>query len=159
MSNVRDYIDSTHLYLGVEHLLTESEKETFLANIGAAFPNLRGAQVADVIDILCDHDMHLEVTEPLYDEHATEIQEYSQPRLFSLCCYVALYVHGPDDLWEHTSRYMQLWLGNRCGHVWYEAPQPTERPVHGDYRARRVCTLDKNHLYPVDHHDRRAPNF
>jgi hypothetical protein len=161
MSNqVRDYIDSTHLYLGVEAILTQEEKDRFLKNAYTAMPNLQGAPVADVIDILNSHDAHLGFTETTYEEHATEIQEYGQPRLFTLCCFLAIYIDGPaGDLWAKTKVYMDRWVANRCGHVWYEAPQATERPVAGDYRVRRTCTLDKDHLYPVDHHDRRAPNF
>ena len=47
-----------------------------------------------------------------------------------------------------------------CGHVWYEYPQEGE-VVETDSRGfvHRRCTLAKDHTSPVDHHDRRAPNF
>jgi hypothetical protein len=164
MTNVADYINTTHLYLGVEAILTDEEKQTFLNRVHERNPQLRGAAVADVIDIMCDRDAYLEYTEPLYEAHEAEIVAYGQPRLFSLCCYLAIYIKPQepslwsDNLWTATKSYMDRWLANRCGHVWYEAPQEGEQP-NDDGRVARSCTLDKDHTYPIDHHDRRAPNF
>jgi hypothetical protein len=161
MSNLSNYINTTHLYLGVEEILTQDEKDRFLDKVFAAHPNLKGAHVADVIDIMSNHDMHLEYTEAMYEAHEERIAAIGAPKVATLCCYLALYLYGPRDeefLWEHTLEFIERWEANRCGHVWYEAPQLNEAPDHGS-RVTRTCTLDKNHIFPIDHHDRTAPNF
>ena len=160
-TNIRSYIDGTHLFLGVEAILSPEEKSLFLENVFAEAPRLRGAHVADVLDLMSDYDMHLEVTEPQYEEHADVIVAYGIPRLFSLCCYLALYL-WPDDSderrWNHTQALVTRWEAKRCGHVWYEAARESE--LSENYvTVTRTCTLDKDHTFPVDHHDRRAPNF
>ena len=162
-TNTRSYIDGTHLFLGVEAILSDEEKDTFLENVFAEYPNLRGAHVADVLDIMYDHDEHLEVTEPQYEEHEEEIIAFGIPKLFGLCAYLALYLWPDDDdeaRWQHTKDLVARWETNRCAHVWYEYPQEGE-VVETDKRGfvHRRCTLDKDHTFPVDHHDRRAPNF
>jgi hypothetical protein len=161
-TNTRSYIDGTHLFLGVEAILSEEEKDRFLTNVCETNPGLQGAHVADVLDMFDNYDMHLEVTEPQYEEHAEEIVAYGIPRLFTLCCYLALYLHPDDDdeaRWEHTKEFIARWEAKRCGHVWYEGPQEGEEPTDPRGYVARTCTLDKDHTFPVDHHDRRAPNF
>lgn len=161
-TNTRSYIDSTHLFLGVEAILSQEEKDRFLDRVFASNPQLRGAHVADVLDLFWDADMHLEVTEPQYEEHEDEIVAYGIPKLFGLCAYLALYLWPGDDdeaRWAHTKLLVARWGAKRCGHVWYEAPYEGEMPPENDWRVTRTCTLDKDHTYPVDHHDRRAPNF
>jgi len=161
-TNTRSYIDGTHLFLGVEAILTQEERQQFLDKVFASNPQFRGAHVADVLDMFDNYDALLEVTEPLHEAHAAEIDAYGIPRLFTLCMYLAVYLDNSDypQLWDRTKELVARWETKRCGHVWYEYPQEGE-VVETDERGfvHRRCTLDKDHPFPVDHHDRRAPNF
>lgn len=53
----------TALVLATEAVMAPEQREAFLANIHRLNPQMRGAQVADVLDILADMDANLEVTE------------------------------------------------------------------------------------------------
>ena len=57
----------------VEERMTEEERATFLTRIGALNPNLIGAKVADVLEMLDNSDAYLGAREPLYEELKDEL--------------------------------------------------------------------------------------
>lgn len=79
--------------LVVESMLTDEEERVFLDNFYALNPNMRGAQVADILDMLESSDSHLDVTEPVMHEflvYTGGVGRLSQ--LFDLCIYAAIYI-------------------------------------------------------------------
>lgn len=74
--------------LAVEAALTEEERAQILAATAGPGTSLHGAAVADVLDILANHDAHLEWTEPFYD---------SDPRLLAVL-YAAIDYDPEADL-------------------------------------------------------------
>ena len=61
--------------MAVADALTVDEQAEFLRIVAEQWPGLRGAHVADVLDIAADHDMFLDVTEPFYEAHEAELPE------------------------------------------------------------------------------------
>lgn len=56
--------------LTIEERLTEEERRRLLERVFAANPQLRGAKVADVLDIYDNGDALLSLTERFYEQHA-----------------------------------------------------------------------------------------
>jgi hypothetical protein len=84
--------------LQVERNMTTEERKLFLENFCAQNPHYRGAQVSDILSILCDTDAHLEVTDAMQEAHKEEVGKY--PRgLYSMAVYVAIYCKMGTD-WE-----------------------------------------------------------
>jgi hypothetical protein len=52
--------------MAVAHALSEAERQQLLVHVAVKWPRLRGAGVADVLDLTTDHDMFLEQTEPFF---------------------------------------------------------------------------------------------
>jgi hypothetical protein len=59
----------------VAHSLTEPERARFLAHVAEQWPRLRGADVADVLDITTDHDMFLSRTEPFFERFGEQLPQ------------------------------------------------------------------------------------
>jgi hypothetical protein len=57
------------VYLATEAGLTPEQREQLLELAFREAPRLRGAHVADVLDIFDDHDYCLHWTEPFYEQH------------------------------------------------------------------------------------------
>jgi hypothetical protein len=58
--------------MAVAHALTEAERSEFLARTSETYPRLRGAEVADVLDLTDDYDMFLDRTEPFFEKYADQ---------------------------------------------------------------------------------------
>jgi hypothetical protein len=73
-----------------------------LATFVTANPHWRGAQWADVLDVLADSDSNLEVTEPMWDglEAAGALTEARRPYI-TLVTLTLLYAHPGEP--EHPS--------------------------------------------------------
>lgn len=76
--------------LAVERAMTSAERERFNANFLRLNPAWRGATCADILDSLDSVDAHLDVIEPLYLAHQSEVPE---PGLLSMATYAAIYVN------------------------------------------------------------------
>lgn len=59
-------------YLRAESLLSEQEKSEFLTTFCAINPRYRGAHVADILEVLSEHDAHIGEAEDAYSERASE---------------------------------------------------------------------------------------
>jgi hypothetical protein len=77
--------------LAVQEALSYEERKKFLANTVRDNPRLQGAKVADVLDILCDHNTYLDLVEPMYEahHHAT-----NSPQLIGICTRAIAVVYG-----------------------------------------------------------------
>ncbi len=95
------------IYLDAEATMTEGQRAEFLRSAAAMFPTLRGARVADILDILTDSDWKCGEMEATYNAHAEWFYGLDVPRVF-----VALRVAAimPCD-----ARQMVYWLvGGPC---------------------------------------------
>jgi hypothetical protein len=79
----------TDVLLSIQNVLTDLEKTAFFFHIVSSNPQWKGAQVADVLDYILEHDEHLDVTEPMYEVHKQEVPE---PRLIAAATLVIFYV-------------------------------------------------------------------
>jgi hypothetical protein len=59
--------------IAVQEAMNDQARETVLASAYAANPQLRGAQVADVLDMYVSHDGCLFFTEPLWAQYKSDI--------------------------------------------------------------------------------------
>jgi hypothetical protein len=57
----------------VAHALTAFETGRFLAAVHVLYPRLRGAGVADVLDLTTDHDMFLAETESFFEQYGEQL--------------------------------------------------------------------------------------
>lgn len=101
---------SEDVYLAIERSMTEEAREKFLATFLRINPTWRGAHVSDVLANLCNVDSHLDVVEPMYEQHAEEVG----PELATLIgpsTLAVLYVHGREGVtWERVRNVMdQAW--------------------------------------------------
>lgn len=100
------YRDARHkAVMAVTEALSEIEQDRILDATRFLYHNLTGAGVADILDILADHDSHLFWTEPLYDEHRTDYEQLKMngidPHLFAYAMQ-AVIMKGP--LWSEVER-------------------------------------------------------
>jgi hypothetical protein len=58
---------NTNAVLAVERTMTEAEREKFLGRMTERNLHLRGAAVADILDMLYESDSYLGVVEPFYE--------------------------------------------------------------------------------------------
>jgi hypothetical protein len=58
--------------MAVASALTEQEQAVFLAKVAATWPRMVGAKVADVLDMMDDHDMFVDQTDPFFELHGEE---------------------------------------------------------------------------------------
>lgn len=66
---------TTDPLLAIDRSLTDDEREQFLAYVARRWPNLVGAEPADVLELTTSHDMFLAQTEPFWEEHAAELPD------------------------------------------------------------------------------------
>lgn len=59
----------TGAVLAVEGRMTEEEREEFLARMTWRNPHLRGAHVADILDMLYESDAYLGIVEPFFEDN------------------------------------------------------------------------------------------
>jgi hypothetical protein len=85
--------------MAADHCLTDTERNRFLSVLAERYPNMRGADVADVLDIFADADMYLDISEPMADLHHGE---WSMAHTYAV--YLAVFL---DDIatWENVSAY------------------------------------------------------
>lgn len=89
----------------VEKAMTEEERQGFLDDLIMLNPHLRGAHVADLLDMLAESDANLDVIEPMYEEHGNEVPE---PRLLNYCTQVVLYQSSNRTApWEKVSELIE----------------------------------------------------
>lgn len=84
-------MNTDDIYLRADRALTKDEKRDFLKHFTAVNPHLRGAQVADALDMLRSSDAHCGLIEDLIevDEEGTE----KAPRVaVTALCFI--YIHG-----------------------------------------------------------------
>ena len=81
----------TDVLLEVQDAMTALEREAFLHAFVTLYPQWQGAHVADILDNLLERDQHLDVTEPMHDQHGKDVQE---PRLLSAAALVVYYLMG-----------------------------------------------------------------
>lgn len=60
--------------LAVEAAMSPEERRRFLANTVGVNPNLLGAKVADVLDMMLDHDAYLDTIEMMYEGHREDTE-------------------------------------------------------------------------------------
>lgn len=65
-------VSTTKAVLAVEEAMSEETKTDFLERVFAVNPQLRGAKVADVLDIFADADAYIEVTEPWWNRRTED---------------------------------------------------------------------------------------
>jgi len=82
---------ATDITLHIQKCMTKKEREAFLNIFCMNNPHYRGAQVADVLSILHDTDSHVDTTDAMFEAHKEEILPYPVG-LYSMCCYVAIYL-------------------------------------------------------------------
>lgn len=61
--------------MAVEHALTATQQLAVCAEAFRRWPRMRGAKVADILDITVDHDMFLDQTEPFFELHGDELPD------------------------------------------------------------------------------------
>lgn len=88
----------TKALLAVESALTDSEKNAVLMATKYLYPNMDGAGVADIIDILGNHDSHLFWTEDIFSDNLDLINKMTEqgvnPHLWSAAAQAAI-MKGP----------------------------------------------------------------
>ena len=62
-------MNDAHAAVRAEELLTSEERALVLGLCARLYPRLRGAGVADILDILWDHDQFLDYLEPFYEKN------------------------------------------------------------------------------------------
>jgi hypothetical protein len=92
--NLDDYFVLKDPTLVVESMLTDEEEQSFLDNAHIRNPHLRGANVADILDMMHQADAHLEVTEPVMHRFLeyTGGEPSRLSQLFELCLFAAIYI-------------------------------------------------------------------
>lgn len=101
-------------YLAVEAVLTDDEKERFLDLAYRANPHCRGAQIADLLDMMAETDCHLELTEPICERH----RDWPRQKLavLDLCIFVAVYACRLQAVDEVEAKALEI-LGRLDGIV------------------------------------------
>lgn len=92
-NDVRNEEDPGNPYLRVQEILTQHERERFLATVLRFMPRLRGAHVADVLDMLHDQDFCLVLTEPAYEV----FKGHKHEELVAVIGIAAWYLHVDFD--------------------------------------------------------------
>jgi hypothetical protein len=68
--------------MGVQERMTEEERQKFLERMTGRNPHLRGAHVADVLDMLYEQDAFLALAEPFYEAYEPLFTEENRWSLF-----------------------------------------------------------------------------
>lgn len=84
--------ERTKALLAADRTCSDEERERFLGH----FPRLRGAHVADVLDILNDADYRLDVLEPLAEAHDEWAREHAY------ATYLLLYTRDTTPTWDEV---------------------------------------------------------
>lgn len=84
--------------------MTEEERTTFLKIIHEHNPNMRGAHVADVLDIMAQHDSHVGVVEEYLEQHQVE-----HPSLLGAAVRAMFFIKGGQSevRWEDVEELMK----------------------------------------------------
>lgn len=77
----------TDLLLAADQAVSPEERRAFLDH----FPKMQGAHVADILEMLDDNDAHLDVVEPMYEQHAHEVPE---PGLLAIATHLCIGIRG-----------------------------------------------------------------
>lgn len=85
--------DRTHEYLAVDRALTGPERADLIRRWYEINPHQRGALAADILDQLDSTDAHLDVVEPLEDEHRDEYPG----RPIGLCALAVIYAYAETE--------------------------------------------------------------
>lgn len=83
----------TDMYLAVQDAMTEDERERALAYINRTYPTMRGAHIADFLQITHDADHFLWLTEPFFEEWGDVIPD--EDGTMWAAALIALYIVGP----------------------------------------------------------------
>lgn len=74
--------------MAVQFALPSAERNTLLDHFCARNPHWRGAHVADILAELLNRDAHLDLIEPLHEEHGHEVPEPGLLTVAALACIV-----------------------------------------------------------------------
>lgn len=100
MSDRPDRPEQVSRLMRTQRLLTEGETSAFLARMAAENPHLRGAHVADFLDMLKDSDSYLPEIERAYEQQpaaATRARAFGSD--LGLLVYCAIYALGDAERW------------------------------------------------------------
>jgi hypothetical protein len=98
----------TDVWLAADAAVTEDERRAFLDR----FPRLRGAYVADVLDILDNHDEYLDVLEPMHEEHGADVPN---KRVLTAATLLCAGIHGADAVTWGRVRELAERIGAQMG--------------------------------------------
>jgi hypothetical protein len=85
MSESREHVPTdtrSESLMGVQERMTEEERQKFLERMTGRNPHLRGAHVADVLDMLYEQDAFLALAEPFYEAYEPLFTEENRWSLF-----------------------------------------------------------------------------
>lgn len=88
--------------LAVQAAMRPLTEAAFLNRMIRMNPSWRGAQPADLLDALGQSDARLDIIEPLYEAHGSDVPE---PHLLAYAAYVAIYAFGavsPEAAWDRA---------------------------------------------------------
>jgi hypothetical protein len=96
----------TDVYLQTEDAMTLDQRSAFLDRVFEINPHLRGAEVADVLDMFDNADSNLDVVEPFFIHHRDQIPA-TQSTYYSSALRALLWAGefgpgGPD--WESVDQ-------------------------------------------------------
>jgi hypothetical protein len=81
--------------LAIQRALTDEETKAFLDRWASLNPHWRGAQVADVLEVLWDSDSHLDLVEPRWERlMAADDADEDAARIDCLAALVVIYIDG-----------------------------------------------------------------
>lgn len=80
----------TDIVLAVERGMTDDERSLVLSRWAKANPHYVGAHVADILDLLSDHDANLAQTEPWWDDHGDKVPD-AEKRLWGIAVIAAVW--------------------------------------------------------------------
>lgn len=88
------------VFLDVADAMSPEERAMFLDKVVRGNPSLVGAKVADVLDMLVDHDAYLDVVELMYEAHRGDTD---RPSLISVAVCAMAGTYGKvNTTWERV---------------------------------------------------------
>ncbi len=94
----------------VQSAMTEDQRSAFLAAVVEQNPNLQGAHVADVLDMMANQDAHLGECEAVHEVLSSLLAKRVMP-LVRLCTFVSIYTSEERhaDPFNVLSLVLEVW--------------------------------------------------